>query len=262
MSVASYLIDRVNNEIPTSDDKLVSIAGLTAFADNITNVTQPAKATEYYLEDGSNASDHIIQNPLEIEIDGYVANVLRYRKNPTVLSRATGDSLAIIGKYTNNQTQAQINKAISYGQSLSDLYSKYDQIVRDGLSIYELFGDKDNQSDFTTIFYQQMTKFKNSGQLIKVKTKIATYENLVIENFIFTQDFNNKDSASFKLNLKQIRFVSNRQETVSPLIGRSSGNMQNQVSSKASKGLQNGQETSVNLVSNNAIFNSSLRGLL
>ena len=261
-SVASYLINRVNNEIPTNDDKLISIGGLTAFADNIVNTTHSAQATEYYVEDGSNVSDTIIQMPKEIEIDGYISDSLLYRKNPTVFSRVTGDGLAIISKYTNNKTQAQINKALAFGQSLSDIYSQYDQLVRDGLSILEIF-ERNTKDKYVDKFYSEIRRLQSTGQLIKVKTKNTSYESMAIESFNFIQDYNNINSASFSISLKQVRLVSSRQSDKSDMIGKNTAKtIADQVSTKSSEGVQTGTKIPVEEISNNAIFNSSLEKLI
>jgi hypothetical protein len=55
--------------------------------------------------------------------------------------------------------------------------------------------------------YQELIRAKDAGDLLTVKTKLATYDDMVIESISVTRDAGTGDALPFTATLKQIRVV-------------------------------------------------------
>lgn len=180
-------------------------------------IARKTTVTNFYLEDGSSASDHVIVEPLTLSITGEVSNVT-FQKNLLLETyRQAREQLGNIGIYTPNRTLSMISKvdkilntttnAIRKVEDIKDKLQKIGAYGQDNLGLKglkEFIGDKKN---LETEFIRFVEGYSTKRKTMQVETKkYGTLENMIITNYSIST--NNEDEAmSYTIDLQELRTV-------------------------------------------------------
>lgn len=172
----------------------------------------------FYVEDGSQVSDHIIRDAKQLTISGEVSDVF-YQKNllTNSFSQAT-DALGDISIYLPTTTSSQISKVNEYvnvsknaKRRLDDFNQRYNKFgeyigVATGndtlktLTNTETSSSKSTQAEFVAF----IREYQHLGRLMKIETiRFGTFENMAISSYSFSK--NEDDYMSYTIDFQQIR---------------------------------------------------------
>jgi hypothetical protein len=159
------------------------------------------------LEDGSVASDHVIENPLELSLEGEVSEV---RYNPTARSEDYKRVKAEVGnitKYIPPLTRAQINKSFELVNDSQAVKRKIEAVISDGTQAIEFFGNKSPSKSPQDNFIDAMQAYQKSRMPIRIQAQRRVYENMILESVVTTSDNQSGQVLRYKITAKQINFT-------------------------------------------------------
>ena len=124
------------------------------------SVTRSVRATTNPIENGSNITDHIIQEPIKVIVEGVVTDT------PIGMAAFTSGSASTIGGVVD---------------SVSGLFG---QSTQSGLT-------RSQQA------YNELVKIFNKKELIEITTRLETYTNLIFESIVVNQTKTTSRSVFF-----------------------------------------------------------------
>ncbi len=150
------------------------------------------QVSEYPVEDGLNAADHILQEPESVTIEGTVSNS-PVTGAPFINAPAVGDRDTIVGDGKDRvMTAYEILLRIS-GRRLVRLPDMKGELVRETIPSKPLMFD--------------------------LSTKLRVFTDMVIEELTFDFDKTTGDALPFKATCKRIRKVATKESTINYAIG-------------------------------------------
>lgn len=238
-SVIEQLTAAASETLGLTEIQEIGIAGFTLFASVSNSVEFSSDVPVFPLEDGSNASDHIINNPIPIKIEGVVADKFEIF-NPIVEEyKRIQAEIGSVSKYFPGRTQAQLSRVAGFANDISDIARKIDTAVADGQQALEFFGDDSGSQTITQKFYQTMKGLHDSKQLVSIQGTYQIYENMRITSLVINED-NQIDGITFSLTAQEVRFASVILTDVSEFFKRPSGGNQGVTDGIKDKGKQAG----------------------
>lgn len=189
------------------DREEIGIGGFTAFARVREQETITASAPSTPLEDGSLAHDHIIINPLQLNIEGRVADIhVKPRAEVTLFRRGLAE-IGNISKYLPARTRSQINRAAALVVTVDNYAQKLKAVIADGRQAFEFFGSKDPEQNNREKFLEMLNEHYDDKELIQIETRSQVYERMVITSRVISRDNTTDDSLDFKITAQQLRFA-------------------------------------------------------
>ncbi len=182
--------------------------------------TSSAQVTEHPVEDGSNISDHVIQRPDSITIEGVVSN--------TTLVFPQGLGL--------------IAPAMSLARTVDGITNDLAQTAY--LGLLELI--KGKQSGLA-----------RSISLVKIVTKLRTYENMIIENVTVNRDSSSANALFFTCTAREIKVVktalANITASATNLAGAGKQTKGKQTTSPASSAVETSTDSSASKITGGGV---------
>lgn len=233
------------------DKEEIGIGGFTALARVREQVTKTANAPATPLEDGSFAHDHIINNPIQLNIEGRVSDILIKPDAETTVFRRNLAEIGNITKYFPPMTQAQINKIAALVITFDSYRKKIEAVIRDGRQAYEFFGSKDTGGgNHRDRFIEMLDGYYNSKALMRIETGGKVYENMVITSRVTTKDNRAEDSIDYKIIAQELRFADVIYTDIQKYFpAPAPGSVGDQVGNRESKGLNDAPEAETSLLS-------------
>lgn len=217
----------------------IGIAGFTLFATVSNSVEFSSDVPVYPLEDGSNASDHIINNPIPIKIEGVVADTFQLF-NPIIEEyKRIQAEIGSVTKYFPGRTTTQLTQVAGFANDIADITRKVDLAVADGQQALEFFGDSSESQTIRQKFYQTMKGLHDSKQLTSIQGTYQIYENMRITSLVINEE-NETETITFSLTAQEVRFASILLTDVSEHFKRPSGGNQGVTDGVKDKGKQAG----------------------
>lgn len=226
-------------------------------------MSRKSTATNFYVEDGSPASDHIIVDPLILSISGEVSKVTYQRSYLLQEYLEARQLLGSISVYLPNRTNSQISKIGKTVNKISNVIRKAEDITdkiksigaygEDNLGIEGLnqYTDIDTLTNvkrvknLETDFIAFLEDYVTNRKLMKVETaKYGILENMAIVNYSLTTN-NEDNSISYTIDLQEIRTVKTIITPVKQIAKNPKGQAGAQTQDKADKGVVQGQEKSL-----------------
>lgn len=202
-----YLTQQIPETWKVADNQEIGIGQFTAFVKTRYGYTKSNTATTTPLEDGSFATDHIILNPLKLQIEGEVSAV-HVKRSPVVKGFIRDVAVAAIpGKYLPSWTQTQLSRVKGLAIQAVDIVRKIDDIWGDTDRIYNMFGNKSVNKLAQEAFLDELDKLMDSKQIIQIEMPFRVFDNMVITEFQVLYDNIIDEAISFKLTAQQIRIV-------------------------------------------------------
>lgn len=226
-------------------------------------MSRKSTATNFYVEDGSPASDHIIVDPLTLSISGEVSKVTYQRSYLLQEYLEARELLGSIGIYLPNRTNSQISKIGKTVNKISNTIRKAEDITDKIRSIGAYGEDKlgiEGLSQYTNIdsltgakriknletdFIAFVEDYSTNRKLMKVETaKYGILENMAIVNYSITTN-NEDNSMSYTIDLQEIRTVKTIVTPVKQIAKNPKGQSGVQTQDKQDKGVVQGQDKSL-----------------
>lgn len=203
------IIDEIKNNIAGGKEEPVEIG-----IDDITIMIRITESESYtsevattLLEDGSNASDHVIINPVTINITGDVSDIFRSASTFAQITDEIQSQIGAVDGYIPAKTQQQLSKISAIANDLNDVNRAIENAYNKGSNILNSFKNNSNAADGNQKkFYDEIVAKQRAGQRVKIKMPFKTHENMIITNIDFGWD-NEFDSTGFSLSAQQIRFA-------------------------------------------------------
>ena len=183
------------------------IAGFGLYARVSDSLTMTADVPVSVLEDGTFVKDHIINQPINLVIQGEVSDVFERRRPlpPPTLTRASR-LIQRISPFTPARTQSQFQRIIGIGQQIDRTVQLLDKAESIGEQAYELIKGGRTSKGIRQEFQEYIEAIYLGKQLIDIEMRYKRYERMVITSVVFETD-NQTDATSFTINAQEVRFA-------------------------------------------------------
>jgi hypothetical protein len=268
ISITNLLNQTAKSYAKKDDKQRIGIGNFIMEARIREELNYTADVPAIHLEDGSTANDHIILNPVRIDIEGNVADIIA-EPNPAVQTFInTNRTAGRITKYAPKWTQAQISKINALALTARDAAARLDNLIDDGQSALELTGriPADSGSEIPI-----MHQFMDSMKLLYFARKPfkieiygldgyveSVYENMFMTSWVSTFE-NTEKAISYKMSLTQIRFVTT--EFVFAAAPKVSDETKGSTDSEVNNGLNTGKKVELQSVAYGGGFKELISGL-
>ena len=216
----------------------IGIGGFKLFAKTKETTNYVSQAPTTYLEDGSFASDHIVLEPLTIEIEGSVSdNYIKPIERSRLIDRRTE---AIIQTQLTRlpELRSQINKKIALVENLQSQYEKVERQIENPLG---LLGDLDTEN-LRERFIEAMEKLYYGKQLISIDTEFRKFDSMRITNLSITKD-NQNTAISFSISAQKVRIAKTQTVQIEKAFANPSAGLNGQGEDESDKGTQQGERS-------------------
>lgn len=224
--------------------KRIGIAGFTGFARVRETVNYKADSPNNVLEDGSNASDDIINSPIQLSISGVVADLFaETAPTPTDILGVDTSAVGEVNEFLPAQSQAvlqqiaQVNYRINQGIEIAN---RAERAAGDLYSFITGSGG-DSSKTLQQQFIDHMETIYYNKQLIDIEVENRTFSDMQI-SFTLTRD-NQSDQYQFTINAKQVNYVSLIFVPVETQYSSPSAAVSDKVAGATDKGVQNPEDS-------------------
>lgn len=222
----------------SNSPKSIGIGGFLLFARVSEGVSYKSTVPNYTLEDGSNAADDIIRDPLTVTINGIVAdNYIALAETPKIVS----DVKNLSGKievFLPNRTQAQLSQVKAIGVTVLDAVDKLDSYIDVATSAYNLVSGGDTSKGLRERFIDYIEAVYFSKQLIDVDVEYRTHTSMAITSLDLRAD-NKTDETAFEIAFQQVNIKQAIYVDISEFYKNPSPASKDGVAGKSDKGVQN-----------------------
>lgn len=203
--IRDYINGR-NKALRGGADTEVGIGGFTLFAKVNDTTDYTAQVPTQVLEDGTVATDHIINNPLTMTISGEVSDHHIRLAPPLPITIPSDSAVGQVVTLLPNRTQAQLNKIQSIGQSVMDAVDRADRLINIGRNAFNAFNPQATTKPLREQFIDFIEAVYYGKQLISVDAAYRTHEDMAITSLIVSRD-NQFEVIRFELSLQKVESV-------------------------------------------------------
>ncbi|WP_313486687.1 phage baseplate protein [Atlantibacter hermannii] len=243
--------------------KKVGIGGFSMFARVNDSTAYPSEVPVDVLEDGSNASDDIINGPMTIRISGVVADIYVDAKPNTAFSLLPDYSkYGEVLEYIPKKTQQQLQKINEIADRLEQRILKVKRLADKGADLFGLVGNPDTggAKGIREQFVDFIEAVYYGKQLISVEIDYRTHENMALSGLTISTDNQTLDTK-FEANFTKVNFTQLTTAPVERYFKKPSAAAKSKTAGVANKGAQtpsdnskSGQSKSVAYSFKDAIF--------
>jgi len=192
------------------DDKVsIGIGGWIADVRINESIELTSDVPDNYVEDGSVIHDHIINNPIVLNIEGEVSEV-------NIKSKFIDEtSIKYIDKtqnILNNVFPARLtNQATQKIKSLiinaNDYYSQLEHYAKSVQNLYNIFKNDSKTISLQKEFIDFLNRIYYSKELITIETPFGIYKNMRIVSISLTRENIAYQAIKYKITAKEVRFA-------------------------------------------------------
>ncbi|WP_313051824.1 phage baseplate protein [Atlantibacter hermannii] len=196
--------------------KKVGIGGFSMFARVNDSTAYPSEVPVDVLEDGSNASDDIINGPMTIRISGVVADIYVDAKPNTAFSLLPDYSkYGEVLEYIPKKTQQQLQKINEIADRAEQAILKAKRLADKGADLFGLVGNPSTggAKGIREQFIDFIEGVYYGKQLISVEVDYRTHENMALSGLTISTD-NQTLETKFEASFTKITFT---QLTTTPI---------------------------------------------
>ncbi|EAN2613095.1 hypothetical protein K5I76_003844 [Salmonella enterica] len=196
--------------------KKVGIGGFSLFARVSDSTEYPSQVPVDVLEDGSNASDDIINGPLTIRISGVVADIYADAKpNPMFALLPDYSKYGEVLEYIPTKTQQQLQKINEIADRAEQAVLKAKRLADKGADLFGLVGNPatGGAKGIREQFLDFIEGVYYGKQLISVEVDYRIHENMALSGLTITTD-NQTMETKFEAVFTKISFT---QLTTTPI---------------------------------------------
>ena len=198
--------DYIAAQFENDQAEIIGIGSFNTLARISEKINRTRATPTSYLESGEPVNDHIIREPLSIQITGEVSDVFAGPVRANQIVRSAQASLGLVVQYLPTRTQSQISKVSALANDVSNAIEKADRLISP--SNFASFISFSNDGGRTNIerFIDTMEGIYASDKLINVDAPFRSYKNMSLSVFDYERN-NTTSSLSFNLQFVQFRFV-------------------------------------------------------
>lgn len=253
-NVSSYLEQKIPRDIRVADTQQIGIGAFTALVRVTETVNFESSAPTTILEDGSSVNDHIINQPITLQITGEVSDIQALPTQADLIINNVNANLGTITKYLPANTSFQISKINTIVNEARDIVNRLDDVINDSQQIYNLFGNKSLGKKNTQKFFDSMEKIRRAKLPIKIQMPYKVYEKMAIVSITINTD-NQAEPLSFSINAQEIRFAKVDFVGIEEFKENPSTALKGQTDGATNKGVNEGTEINDNQSVANAGWN-------
>jgi hypothetical protein len=253
----NYISNFINDEFPQifrlDDKQQIGIAGFYMMAVARQGYLKSTTVPVIPLENGSYAVDHIIQNPLVIEMEGSVADIW---ESPSLLQNTYVRALAEIGnvdQYLPDYTRQQINQINAFIQDGQNIIRQLDSYINSGAQLIDIFSVNSEAVGIVERFENLMNSLIDTDQVIPIQLRNKVYQNMTITNFQVVQPHEFETAIEFRVTAVQLRYAQTLFKA-SNLYNNPSASVANQTAKNDNRGINKSIEVP------QSVFHSVLNG--
>ncbi len=226
----------------TDDRQNIGIGGFTADVRVNESIQLTSDVPDHYVEDGSVINDHIINNPIILNIDGEVADINEKAVfAPAILIKTIDKAADIISNtYIGSKTEQMIQKIDKFAEPITKAYDELENALEQGQQVYDFFSgqqEKTIQNDF----FDFLNQIYYSKQLIDIEMPFRTYKNMRITSLTIVRDNTTTQALKYKLSAKQIRFAKTILVDSDQYFKKPSSSVKGKTTPKDNKGVVEGE---------------------
>lgn len=190
------------------DRQKVGIGGYTLDVRISESIQFTSDVPENPVEDGSVIHDHIINKPLQITLDGEVADIkVKSEFVPVPLINVvdkTSNFLTTISPI--KRTVQQSEKIQKKAQSIADAYNKVNDLLEQGQDLYDFFTGQKSKTEQDS-FFDFMEMVYQNKLLITIEMPFRNYENMRITSLTVIKDNETNQRLKYKISAKEVRIA-------------------------------------------------------
>ncbi len=203
--IRDYINGR-NKALQGGADTEVGIGGFSLFAKVSDSSEYTSKVPTQVLEDGSVATDHIINNPLTMTISGEVSDQHIRLAPPLPITIPSDSPVGQITGLLPNRTQAQLSKIQGIGQSVMDAMDRANRLINIGRNAFGAFNPQATAKPLREQFIDFIEAVYYGKQLISVDAAYRTHEDMAITSLSVSRD-NRFEVIRFEVSLQKVESV-------------------------------------------------------
>lgn len=222
----------------------IGIGGFKLYSAILTRINYPTRAPTVYLENGVAIADHLINDPIELNISVNISEVFKatgVASGVENLVRRTQAEVGVVTKYLPARSKAAEQQINSVIDDIDNAYNALDTFNREGEQLFDFFGDK-TQASIQADFFDFIDKTRNSKHLISVETPFRTYDNMAILSPEMQLD-NQQYATGVNIRLQEMRFVETQTGRILPSKDKRASGTGGDTESEENKGDQKGTKT-------------------
>ena len=214
MSTISQLYNQATTGYVPQD---VGIGGFKMYVALAVATSYDTQAPTSYLEDGSAVTDHLVNQPITLNMTINVADIFRDEGlAPGIenLVRRTQAEVGVVTKYLSPRSKATEQRINSLLADVNDAYDALDTYYTEGEQLFSFFGDKTGttaQKDF----FNFLDKTRNSKHLLSIQTAFRTYKSMALVSATPTQN-NQTQYTSINLRFQEVRVAETKTGKILP----------------------------------------------
>ena len=244
------------NEASAKSNVLVGLGGSFGIAGFLFDIVEDetvdlsSMITDYYVESGSPAQDHIALRPERITVRGYQGEYKNIVSDkPTMLEKGF-QKLTTLQSYLPVLSSAASNlyndlKNFSIEKDWGTFEGAWEGAISIGnmaSNLFEAYSDiniPQNEQQKAFIYFEAL---RNARVTFTVQTPFRTYTDMAIESIRARQGGDTRDSSSFDITFKKIRFVTTditslEEKPSEKIVEQAQGRLTEQVQKKINAGL-------------------------
>lgn len=226
----------------------VGIGGFNLVARVREGFSLTSSSPDSFLEDGSTANDHIVNDPLMLMIEGEAGDIYLRPDINAQRQRDINSNVGRITKYLPLRTQSQISKinGIIAQASATDLI---DAAIEDGRNAYEFFGNKDlGSKGIVEQFIDFIEAVHYGKQIINIDMPYRTHKDMRIVSFECDTD-NQSRALRFVMRAKKLRYATVEVADIGKFFKKPSPGLKKQNEEEKDKGAQTGEKVDESFLS-------------
>ena len=194
------------------------------------------------LEDGTSATDDILNNPTSISMSGVVGDLIVEVPSPPTLINKDFSAVGEITALLPARSQQQIQRASQIDSQLRDATLLAQRVERIAGNAYDLFNNsastvKSQQEKFVEYMEQVHTNRKP----VKISTKYKEYNDMALAELTISSD-NQTNDLKFTASFVEVKYLKLVYATVSKDYATPSNAVQGKTQDESDKGGQNPEE--------------------
>lgn len=220
------------------DDLLqpVGIGGFTAYALVNERTSGTRMLPSSVLESGSYANDHIIREPITVDMEIDISDIYIDLQPTSPVFRELDNTVGAISQFIPTKTHTVFNQMNEIRNSIDQAFTNVNNVMNMGGSIFSFLGGMGFNSHRVS-FIQALHALYESSQLITLQTRHKSFKNMALSSFDYVTD-NERQAITANLTFSQVKFRSLLEVAIEELQQNPSGAASASVASVSEKGSQ------------------------
>lgn len=242
--------------------KKVGIGGYSMFARVRDSTEYPAQVPVDVLEDGSNASDDIINGPITIKISGVVADVyVDAKPNSSFSLMPDYSKYGEVVEYIPSKTQQQLQRMNEIADRAEQKILETKRLVDKGADLFGLVGNPvaGGAKSIREQFLDFIEAVYFGKQLISVEVDYRTHENMALSGLVISTD-NQTMETKFEANFTKVSFSQLTTAPIEQYFKSPSAAAKSKTAGVANKGAQTPADNSKNSGKSKSVM-TALKGM-